>query len=81
MLTRLLKNLLANHSQSHKVSANDTSGGETVPMFIWRNLGVEPLVQLMSRHCDHDRRPESGTELHQSERPRGEEKPVPAEPR
>ncbi len=50
-------------------------------MFIWRNLGVAPLVQLMSHHCDNDRRPESGTELHQSERQRGEEKPVPAEPR
>ena len=50
-------------------------------MFIWRNLGVEPLVQLMSHHGDKDRRPESGTELSRPERPRGEEKPVPAEPR
>ena len=50
-------------------------------MFIWRNLGVEPLVQLMSRHSDSDRRPESDTELRSTERPRGAEKPVPAEPR
>ena len=50
-------------------------------MFIWRNLGVEPLVQLMSRHGDKDRRPEPDTELSRPERPRGKEKPVPAEPR
>lgn len=50
-------------------------------MFIWRNLGVEPLVRLMSQHGGTDRRPEPDTELRQHERPRGEEKPVPAEPR
>ncbi len=50
-------------------------------MFIWRNLGVEPLVRLMSQHGGKDRQPESDTTLPQPERPRGEEKPVPAEPR
>lgn len=50
-------------------------------MFIWRNLGVEPLVRLMSQDRGTDRRHEPDTELHQHERQRGEEKPVPAEPR
>jgi hypothetical protein len=50
-------------------------------MFIWRNLGVEPLVRLMSQQGGKDRRPEPDTELFRAERPRGEEKPVPAEPR